>query len=188
MGVDEISLGDTIGVATPNQVIQVVRSLSRLVPLFKLALHLHDTRGTALTNVLIGLDCGITTFDSSVGGMGGCPYAPGAAGNLATEDLVYMLNGLGVKTGIDVHKLVDCGILPRTYEEKLPGRCLQACLSQRDKPGLAKEIHATGQAMQDRSVKHGRIGKCSSCRKTRASHLAETQPSSRSQCFESGFA
>lgn len=97
-------------------------------------MHFHDTFGIALANVLAGLEQGITIFDASIGGLGGCPYAPGAAGNLATEDLVYMLNGMGMKTGIDLDKLVDCGkIAQEIVGRKLPGRCLQACLAQREK-------------------------------------------------------
>lgn len=132
--VDEVSLGDTIGAATPNQVVRLIKLLSRQIELDKLALHFHDTRGTALANVLAGLESGITIFDSSLGGMGGCPYAPGAAGNLATEDLVYMLDGLGVKTGIDLEKLVDSGALAQEIlGKKLPGRYLQAALASRAK-------------------------------------------------------
>jgi hydroxymethylglutaryl-CoA lyase len=134
MGVDEISLGDTIGAATPNQVITLINLLKTQVPLDKLALHFHDTRGTALANVLAGLDAGITIFDSSLGGLGGCPYAPGAAGNLATEDLVYMLHGLGIKTGIDLEKLVDAGQLAeQILGKELPGRYLKASLAGRAK-------------------------------------------------------
>jgi isopropylmalate/homocitrate/citramalate synthase len=107
LGVDDLSLGDTIGVATPNQVVGVVTLLAGRMPLEKLGLHFHDTRGTALANVLTGLQLGVTTFDSSAGGLGGCPYAPGAAGNLATEDLLYMLHGLGIETGIDLEKVVE---------------------------------------------------------------------------------
>jgi hydroxymethylglutaryl-CoA lyase len=106
MGVYQVSLGDTIGVAHPNQVRDMVHRLAQDVPLSKLGLHLHDTRGTALANVLAGLECGITTFDSAFGGLGGCPYAPGAAGNLATEDLVYMLNSMGYDSGVDLQKLI----------------------------------------------------------------------------------
>jgi isopropylmalate/homocitrate/citramalate synthase len=108
MGVDELSLGDTIGVATPNQVVEVLDLLmgEGAIPIEKLAVHFHDTRGTALANVLTALQMGISTIDASAGGLGGCPYAPGAAGNLATEDLVYMLNGLGISTGADLAKLV----------------------------------------------------------------------------------
>lgn len=101
LGIEEISLGDTIGIATPNQVYDVVESLyASGVPREMLALHLHDTRGTALANVWAGLDCGISIFDSSAGGLGGCPFAPGASGNLATEDLLYLLEGAGIETGI----------------------------------------------------------------------------------------
>jgi isopropylmalate/homocitrate/citramalate synthase len=115
LGVDELSLGDTIGVATPNQVVEVVTLLARQVPLEKLALHFHDTRGTALANVLTGLQLGITTFDASAGGLGGCPYAPGAAGNLATEDLLYMLHGLGIETGVDLEKVVEATSVIAAY-------------------------------------------------------------------------
>jgi hydroxymethylglutaryl-CoA lyase len=107
LGVDELSVGDTIGVATPNQVVEVVTLLAGQLPLEKLALHFHDTRGTALANVLTALQLGVTIFDSSAGGLGGCPYAPGAAGNLATEDLLYMLHGLGIETGVDLTKVVE---------------------------------------------------------------------------------
>ena len=111
MGVDELSLGDTIGVATPNQVVDVLDLLINegQIPVEQLAVHFHDTRGTALANVLMALQMGVTTIDSSAGGLGGCPYAPGAAGNLATEDLVYMLDRMGVGTGIDLDKLWEAG-------------------------------------------------------------------------------
>ncbi len=108
MGVAELSLGDTIGVATPNQVVEVLDLLISRggIPRDQLAVHFHDTRGTALANVLVALQMGISIIDSSAGGLGGCPYAPGAAGNLATEDLLYMLHGMGIETGIDLKKLV----------------------------------------------------------------------------------
>jgi len=108
-GCYQVSLGDTIGVGTPKQTQDILRLFLGEVPSEQLALHLHDTRGTALANVLVGLDLGIRTFDASVGGLGGCPYAPGAAGNLATEDLVYMLHRMGVQTGIDLDKLWEAG-------------------------------------------------------------------------------
>ncbi|HYK84250.1 MAG TPA: hydroxymethylglutaryl-CoA lyase [Ktedonobacteraceae bacterium] len=109
MGVSEISLGDTIGVATPNQVVDVIGLLleREVIPVDHLAVHFHDTRGTALANVLMALQMGISIVDSSAGGLGGCPYAPGAAGNLATEDLLYMLHGMGISTGVDLHKVVE---------------------------------------------------------------------------------
>ena len=108
MGMDELSLGDTIGVATPNQVVDVIGQLvdEGAIPIGQLAVHFHDTRGTALANVLIALQSGISIIDSSAGGLGGCPYAPGAAGNLATEDLLYMLHGMGIHTGIDLDKVI----------------------------------------------------------------------------------
>lgn len=138
IGIDELSLGDTIGGATPQDVWNILDRLEKDVPKNQLALHFHDTRGTALANVLAGLQAGITIFDSSIGGMGGCPYAPGAAGNLATEDLVYMLNGMGIKTGINLEKLVDAGQLAQELvQHKLAGRYLQACLASRAK--LSKE-------------------------------------------------
>ncbi len=107
LGVDEVSLGDTIGVATPYQVIRLVRELRNTLPLERIALHFHDTRGTALANVLAALETGISIFDSSAGGLGGCPYAPGASGNLATEDLLYMLNGMHIQTGVDLDAVVS---------------------------------------------------------------------------------
>ncbi len=106
MGVDEISIGDTIGVATPNDVIELCEVLLRRIAAGRLALHLHDTRGTALANVLAGMQAGIAIFDSSAGGLGGCPYAPGAAGNLASEDLLYMLEGMGIETGVSLPAVV----------------------------------------------------------------------------------
>jgi hydroxymethylglutaryl-CoA lyase len=106
LGVDEISIGDTIGIATPNQVVEVVSLLAEHIPLERLALHFHDTRGTALANVLAALECGISIFDSAAGGLGGCPYAPGASGNLATEDLLYLLHGMGIVTGVDLDAVV----------------------------------------------------------------------------------
>jgi hydroxymethylglutaryl-CoA lyase len=107
MGAFEVAVSDTIGIAHPGQVPQVVTAVAERVPLEKIALHFHDTRGTALANVLTALDLGIATFDSSAGGLGGCPYAPGATGNLASEDLIYMLNGLGIETGVNLEAVVE---------------------------------------------------------------------------------
>jgi len=108
MGVNELSLGDTIGVATPNQVVDVLGLLLTVgaIPVEQLAVHFHDTRGTALANVLMALQLGVSIVDSSASGLGGCPYAPGAAGNLATEDLLYMLHGMGIRTGVNLEKVV----------------------------------------------------------------------------------
>ncbi|MBI4493632.1 MAG: hydroxymethylglutaryl-CoA lyase [Chloroflexi bacterium] len=105
LGVDEVSIGDTIGVATPRQVEVVLGALLQRLPARRLGLHFHDTRGTALANTLIALQMGISVFDASAGGLGGCPYAPGAAGNLATEDLLYMLHGMGIETGVDLDQV-----------------------------------------------------------------------------------
>ena len=134
MGLYQISLGDTIGVGTPRQTAQILEALLKRLPVEKLALHLHDTRGTALANNLVGLGYGITTLDASIGGLGGCPYAPGAAGNLATEDLVYMLQGMGIETGISMEKLVEAGALAQELiGRKLSGKYLQAALGEREK-------------------------------------------------------
>ena len=107
LGVYEISIGDTIGVANPAQVKHLVTKLIDAVGAMKLAMHFHDTRGTALANILASLELGIRTFDSSLGGLGGCPYAPAATGNVATEDVVYMLHGMGYKTGLDLAELLQ---------------------------------------------------------------------------------
>jgi isopropylmalate/homocitrate/citramalate synthase len=109
MGISELSLGDTIGVATPNQVAEIIELLlyQGNIPVDQLAVHFHDTRGTALANVLMALQLGISIVDASAGGLGGCPYAPGAAGNLATEDLLYMLHGMGIQTGVSLERVVE---------------------------------------------------------------------------------
>ncbi len=127
LGVFEVALSDTIGVAHPGQVAEVLDEVTPRVPLGQLALHLHDTRGTALANVLAGLQYGVATFDSSAGGLGGCPYAPGAAGNLATEDLLYMLDGLGIHTGVSLDGVVAASrLLTATIDHALPSRYLQS--------------------------------------------------------------
>jgi hydroxymethylglutaryl-CoA lyase len=109
LGCYEISLGDTIGIGTPKKAAQMLRSVSEEVPLSALAVHFHDTRGQALANILACLDEGVRVVDSAVSGTGGCPYAHGATGNVATEDVVYMLEGLGMSTGVDLPKLVETG-------------------------------------------------------------------------------
>jgi hydroxymethylglutaryl-CoA lyase len=128
LGCYEVSVGDTIGVGTPMQVQGVIGMLLQVIPSSKLAMHFHDTRGTALANTLAALEMGIATFDASSGGLGGCPYAPGASGNLATEDLVYMLDRMGIYTGVDLRRLVQASALLVPYlDHPLPGRVLQAC-------------------------------------------------------------
>ena len=127
MGVFEVAVSDTIGIAHPGQVDRVLDVLESRVPLAQVALHFHDTRGTALANVLTGLLHGITTFDASSGGLGGCPFAPGASGNLATEDLVYMLNGLGIRTDVDLERLADASSrIAARLDHRLPSRYLAA--------------------------------------------------------------
>ncbi|WP_460454263.1 hydroxymethylglutaryl-CoA lyase [Arenimonas aestuarii] len=108
-GCYEVSLGDTIGIGTPGKARAMLRAVAAEVPMAALAVHFHDTRGQALANILACLEDGVAVVDSSVSGTGGCPYAPGASGNVATEDVVYMLDGLGVKTGVDLGKLVETG-------------------------------------------------------------------------------
>jgi hydroxymethylglutaryl-CoA lyase len=128
LGCYEVSVGDTIGVGTPMQVQGVIGVLLQVIPAGKLAMHFHDTRGTALANTLAALEMGIAAFDASSGGLGGCPYAPGASGNLATEDLVYMLDRMGIDTGVDLGRLVKASAIIAPYlDHPLPGRYLQAC-------------------------------------------------------------
>ncbi len=127
-GCDEISIGDTIGVAVPTQVRDVMGRLRESIAPERLAVHLHDTRGTALANVLAALQEGIAIVDSSAGGLGGCPYAPGASGNLATEDLLYMLHGMGVETGVALDRVVAASrALQPGLGHALPSKYLQTC-------------------------------------------------------------
>jgi hydroxymethylglutaryl-CoA lyase len=109
MGCYEISLGDTIGVGTAGQIKHLLETLTRDIPIEKIAAHMHDTYGQALTNIYAALEMGVSVVDSSVAGLGGCPYAAGATGNVATEDVIYLLNGLGIEHGIDLDKLIDAG-------------------------------------------------------------------------------
>jgi hydroxymethylglutaryl-CoA lyase len=135
LGADEISLGDTIGVGHPRQVRELVRAVAGVIALERIALHLHDTWGRALANVQAGYEAGVRTFDASLGGLGGCPYAPGASGNVATEDVVDLFERAGVVTGVDLDALVDTtawlerDVLRRT----LPGRVYRARLGQRER-------------------------------------------------------
>ena len=127
MGVFEVAVSDTIGVAQPVQVTQVLDTVLERVSIGRIALHFHDTRGTALANVLTALTIGVTTFDSSAGGLGGCPYAPGAAGNLATDDLIYMLDGLGVETGVSLERVSAASrFIGERLDHPLPSRHAQA--------------------------------------------------------------
>lgn len=127
LGVHEIALGDTTGMANPVQVSRMVERIKPRLDSMGLALHFHDTRGSALANILAALQEGVTVFDGSIGGMGGCPYAPGASGNVATEDLVNMLQEMGIETGIDLQKLIDCAKYAREIIQRdLPSHLLSA--------------------------------------------------------------
>jgi hydroxymethylglutaryl-CoA lyase len=130
LGVFEVSVSDTIGIAHPGQVPRVLEAVLKRVPANRIALHFHDTRGTALANVYAALPYGIATFDASAGGLGGCPYAPGAAGNLATDDLIYMLNGLGLETGVSLDALSRASAFIETrLDHRLPSKFAQAVRS-----------------------------------------------------------
>ncbi len=132
LGVDEVAISDTTGAAHPGQVGRLLDEILLRVPAERIALHFHDTRGTALANVMAGLLHGISTYDASCGGLGGCPYAPGAAGNLATEDLIFMLDGLGIETGVRIDAVMSAST---TVAEKLgrslPSRFVQATIAAR---------------------------------------------------------
>jgi len=127
MGCYQISLGDTIGCGTPRQTREIMTRALGELPNEAIAMHMHDTRGTALANIMVGLELGVRHFDASVGGMGGCPYAPGAAGNVATEDLTYMLHGMGIATGLDLERLVEAARAAESIVGRaLPGKVHQA--------------------------------------------------------------
>jgi hydroxymethylglutaryl-CoA lyase len=127
LGVHEVSLGDTIGMANPLQVSRMVERIKRRLGTMELALHFHDTRGAALANILAALQQGVTVFDGSIGGLGGCPYAPGASGNVSTEDLVNMLEEMGIETGIDLQRLIDCAkYAGEIIQRNLPGHLIHA--------------------------------------------------------------
>lgn len=130
MGAFEVAISDTIGIAHPGQVPEVIEEVASRIAIGQIALHFHDTRGTALANVLAAMDLGVRTFDASAGGLGGCPYAPGATGNLATEDLVHMLDGLGIDTGVDLAALREASAFMETrIGHPLPSRYFRAMQS-----------------------------------------------------------
>lgn len=134
MGCYEISLGDTIGVGTPGSTIAMIEAVAARVPLAKLAGHFHDTYGQALANVYAALQLGVSVFDSSVAGLGGCPYAAGASGNLATEDLLYLLQGLGIETGVDLQAIAQAGdFICEALQQPTRSRVALALASNRSK-------------------------------------------------------
>lgn len=141
LGVFEVSVSDTIGVAHPGQVPRVLEAALARVPVGQIALHFHDTRGTALANVVTALPYGVATFDASAGGLGGCPYAPGASGNLATDDLIYMLNGMGVETGVSLPALSEASaFIASRLDHPLPSRYAQAIFARTSHPPSATSI------------------------------------------------
>jgi len=132
MGCYEISLGDTIGAGTPEKTCAMIKAVARRVPLKKIAGHFHDTFGMAAANIYASLQMGIGIFDSSVAGLGGCPYAAGASGNVATEDVVWLLTGLGIDTGIDLDALVDTGVwISKQLKRQPASRVARAILARR---------------------------------------------------------
>jgi len=144
MGVYQISISDTIGVANPAQVEDVLGRVLARYPASVIAVHFHDTQGTALANCVMALTLGITTIDSAAGGLGGCPYAPGASGNLATEDVVSMLHGMGVKTGIDLDKLTEASRTAATFVgHELPSKYLKAHLGKQARARRQAEKHGS---------------------------------------------
>ena len=132
LGVDEISLGDTIGVGTPKQTKALIKAMQASLALTPLAMHFHDTYGQAIANIYTALESGVTRFDSAVAGLGGCPYARGATGNVATEDVLYLLHGLGIETGIDIYKIVEAGdMICKILNRKNTSKVANALLSNR---------------------------------------------------------
>ena len=135
LGCYEVSLGDTIGVGTPGSVMRMLEAVGRDVPVKRIAGHFHDTYGMAIANIYAALQFGINVFDSSVAGLGGCPYAKGASGNVATEDVVYLLNGLGIQTGIDLDKVVAAGEFIAAHLGRPPSsKVTQALIAKRATP------------------------------------------------------
>ena len=132
MGCYEVSLGDTIGVGTPEKARRMIEAVATKIPVEKLAAHFHDTWGQALANLYAVLELGVATIDSSAAGLGGCPYARGATGNVATEDVVYMLQGLGIETGIDLDKLAAAGRYINSHLGRAPASKVAAALAARD--------------------------------------------------------
>ena len=130
LGADEICLGDTIGVGTPKQTEAVIKEVLEYLPVSQLSMHFHDTYGQAIANIYASLQCGVSCFDSSVAGLGGCPYARGASGNVATEDVLYLMHGLGIETGVDIYKIVHAGdMICRALGRKNQSKAANALLA-----------------------------------------------------------
>lgn len=136
LGCDEIGLGDTIGTGTPEKTKRLIEAVNQYVPIEKIAMHFHDTYGQAIANIYASLQCGITSFDSSVSGLGGCPYAKGASGNVATEDVLYLLEGLGIDTGINLEKMIETGrFISKALGRENGSKVAQACLKTNSSRG-----------------------------------------------------
>jgi hypothetical protein len=152
MGCYEVSLGDTIGAGTPERTKDMIEAVARRIPLKKIAGHYHDTYGMATANIYASLQMGIGIFDSSIAGLGGCPYAAGASGNVATEDVVWLLKGLGIDTGIDLDKLVDTGVWISKQLKRQPASRVALAI-------LARRAAATAAAAPERARRAARAGK-----------------------------
>jgi hydroxymethylglutaryl-CoA lyase len=139
LGVDDVDLADTIGVGTPAKAQRMLAAAAERVPMEKLSIHFHDTYGQALANTLACLELGVAAVDSAVGGLGGCPFAPGATGNVATEDVVYMLHGMGIETGVDLDKLVDAAFFISDFLGRPPVSRVANAMRKRRKPARAAE-------------------------------------------------
>jgi hydroxymethylglutaryl-CoA lyase len=139
LGVDDVDLADTIGVGTPAKAQRMLAAAAERVPMEKLSIHFHDTYGQALANTLACLELGVGAVDSAVGGLGGCPFAPGATGNVATEDVVYMLHGMGIETGIDLDKLIDAAFFISDHLGRPPVSRVANAMRKRRKPARAAE-------------------------------------------------
>lgn len=139
LGVDDVDLADTIGVGTPAKAQRMLAAAAGRVPMEKLSVHFHDTYGQALANTLACLELGVAAVDSAVGGLGGCPFAPGATGNVATEDVVYMLHGMGIETGVDLDKLVDAAFFISDFLGRPPVSRVANAMRKRRKPARAAE-------------------------------------------------
>ena len=130
-GCYEVSLGDTVGYGTPNETKYLIEEVSKKIHISKIAMHLHDTYGQALANIYASLQMGVTTYDASVGGLGGCPYAKGATGNVATEDLIYMLNGMGINCGIDLKKVIEASkFIYKILNRDIPSKTATAIINR----------------------------------------------------------
>lgn len=141
LGCEEISLGDTIGVGTPRKTQSLIETVAKKIPKSQIAVHFHDTYGQALANIYAALELGIATIDTSAAGLGGCPYAPGAGGNVATEDILYLLNGMGIKTGVDVFKIMEASQIILDYLEiKTRSKAAQALQSQQKRASSSSTL------------------------------------------------